>query len=228
MESRLGEFEVTRPRDRISTAQGRIIIAGTGRAGTTFLVQLFTALGFGTGFSLEDSLSGVDGISHAGLERGLVDEAAPYVIKSPWFADHLAEALQDERIKIRAALIPIRDLFSAAESRRRVYREASSRGLDPLNHPGSLWYTDEPQNQEDMLTRQFYKTIFPLIHFEVPIYLPEFPRLVRDPNYLFRSLQPLMEDHGVGHSEFLPAHERCARPELIHDFKDHFDNAQRL
>jgi hypothetical protein len=29
-----------------------ILISGTGRAGTTFLVQLFTALGFDTGFDL--------------------------------------------------------------------------------------------------------------------------------------------------------------------------------
>ena len=212
---------MTPPRDRISTAQGRIIIAGTGRTGTTFLVQLFTALGFGTGFSLEDSLSWVDEISHAGLERGLVDEAAPYVIKSPWFADHLAGALHDERIKIYAALLPIRDLFSAAESRRRVYREACSRGLDPLAQSGSLWHTDELQNQEEVLARQFYKTILPLVQFEMPMYFPEFPRLARDPNYLFRTLQPLMGDHDVGHSEFLRAHDRSARPELIHDFKGH-------
>jgi hypothetical protein len=208
-------------RDRVSTAQGRIIIAGTGRTGTTFLVQLFTALGFGTGFSLEESLSGVDKISHAGLERALVDEGNPYVIKSPWFADHLAEALQDKRINIYAALLPIRDLFSAAESRRRVHREAGSRGLDPVAQPGSLWHTDKPQNQEEVLARQFYKTIFPLVQFEVPIYFLEFPRLIRDPDYLFRTLQPLMNDHGVGRSEFLQALDSTARPELIHDFEDY-------
>jgi len=102
---------------------------------------------------------------------------------------------------------------------RRVYREACCRGLDPLAQPGSLWHTDELQNQEEVLACQFYKTILPLVQFEVPMYFPEFPRLARDPNYLFRTLQPLMGDHDVGHSEFLRAHDRSARPELIHDFK---------
>jgi len=217
---------VTPPRDRVSTAQGRIIIAGTGRTGTTFLVQLFTALGFGTGFSLEESLSGVDDVSHAGLEKALVDEANPYVIKSPWFADHLGEALHDERIKIYAAILPFRDLYSAAESRRRVYREAGRRGLDPIAQWGSLSHTDTPDNQEEALARQFYKTIFPLLQSEVPTYFPEFPRLVHDPDYLFRKLEPLMSDHGVGHSEFLRAHQSVARPELIHDFGHHPDWAR--
>jgi hypothetical protein len=214
-------------RDRVSAARGKIIIAGTGRTGTTFLVQLFTALGFGTGYSLEESLNFVDDISRAGLESALVGEATPYVIKSPWFADQLAEALRYQRIDIYAALLPIRDLFSAAESRRRVYREASSRNLDPLTHPGSLWYTDKPDNQEDALARQFYKTIFPLIQFEVPIYFLELPRLIRDPVYLFRKLRPLMSDHNVDQSEFLRAHRITARPELVHDF-EHPDKEQPL
>lgn len=211
-------LEVAPVRDRVSTTGGRIIIAGTGRAGTTFLIQLFTALGFGTGFSIEESLTGVYEISRAGLENTLVDEANPYVIKSPLFADQLAEALRDRRVDIYAALLPIRDLFSAAESRRRVYREAKSRNLDPLTYPGTLWCTDKPRRQEDALARQFYKTILPLVQFEVPIYFLEFPRLIADPDYLFRALGPLMSDHGVDRAEFLGAHEKTARPELVHDF----------
>ncbi len=208
-------------RDRVSTEHGRIIIAGTGRAGTTFLVQLFSALGFGTGFSLEQARHDVDEVSHAGLEKTLVNDTNPYVIKSPWFADELAAALQEDRIKLYAALLPVRDLFSAAESRRRVYDEAESRGLDPDLHPGSLWPTDQPENQEDVLARKFYATIFPLIQFDIPVYLLEFPRLIREPNYLFGRLEMLMSDHGVSHSEFLQAHNAAARPELIHDFENY-------
>ena len=101
--------EVVPSRDRVSTAHGRIIIAGTGRAGTTFLVQMFTALGFGTGFARNQSFQEVDEISHSGLEKALVDEDNPYVIKSPLFADDLASALRENRVRIYAALIPMRD-----------------------------------------------------------------------------------------------------------------------
>ena len=212
---------MTSSRDRFSTAQGRIIIAGTGRAGTTFLVQLFTALGFGTGFSLAQAMHEVDAISNAGLEKDLVDDTNPYVIKSPWFADDLAAALREKRISIYAALLPMRDLFSAAESRRRVYREAEQRGFDPITHPGSLWHTEQQRNQEDVLAEKFYKTIFPLIEFGVPLYPLEFPRLARDRDYLFTKLQPLLGEHGVGHAEFVAAYDRVARPDLIHDFPNH-------
>jgi hypothetical protein len=205
-------------RNRTSTSDGHIIITGTGRAGTTFLVQLFTALGFSTGFSLEEALSRVDEISKAGLEVELGDEQKPYVIKSPWFADHLSESLRAGRIDIHAAIIPIRDLYEAAESRRRVYREAERRGLNPLTHPGTLWHTNEPHKQEEKLALQFYKAVFPLIQFEIPTFFVEFPRLVRDPPYLFKSIAPLMEDHGVNFSEYIGAHKKVADPDIVHTF----------
>jgi hypothetical protein len=221
----LPRLEAGGSRDRISAARGRIIITGTGRAGTTFPVQLFTALGFGTGFTRNEFLQDVDEISHAGLERALVDEGNPYVIKSPWFADDLALALRENRIKIYAAVLPVRDLFGAAESRRRVHYAAVHRGLDPKAQPGALWYTEQPEHQEDTLARQFYKTIFPLIQYQVPTFL-EFSRLIEDPDYLFAGLQPLMTDHRVTHAEFHQAHDNAARPELVHDFEDHVTGSQ--
>jgi hypothetical protein len=206
-------------RSRTSAENGRIIIAGTGRAGTTFLVQLFTALGFNTGFSLQEAIETVDEISHAGLERPLLSDDNPYVIKSPWFADGLSEVLQKQSIKIYMALIPIRGLFEAAESRRRVHFEAAVKGIDPAIQPGGLWYTTDPEAQESILATQFYRTIYPLVKFDVEMVFLEFPRLVSDENYLFRKLLPLLEDHGVTYSEFTTGHARVARPEIIHTFR---------
>ena len=120
---------------------GRVIITGTGRAGTTFLVQLFTALGFDTGFTREEALRLVDGVSLSGLERSLFRPENPYIIKSPLFADHLRRALAEDKIRISLAIIPVRNLIDAAASRRRVYFEAGKIRSDPQNHPGSLWHT---------------------------------------------------------------------------------------
>jgi hypothetical protein len=207
------------PRSRSSAADGRIIITGTGRTGTTFLVQLFTALGFDTGFTVEEALGEVDEISKAGLERVFLDRVNPYVIKSPLFIDELMEALESRRIQIHAAIIPMRDLFAAAESRRRVCAEAEARGKSGALHPGSLWHTQIPEQQEEELAIQFHKAVFSLMRFDVPVIFPEFPLLVRDPRYLFRKMQPLMEEHGVDQAEFLAAHARASRPDLIHDFR---------
>lgn len=206
------------PRSRTSSANGHIIITGTGRAGTTFLVQLFTALGFDTGYSLREALTKINAISSAGLERNSFASTNPYVIKSPWFADELSEALENRRANLHAALIPLRDLYQAAESRRRVYKEASARGFNPLKFPGTLWHTDKPDEQEEKLALQFYKCVFPLIKHEIPIFLLEFPRVVHDKIYLFKKLGPLMDEHGVEERDFLAAHEKVARSDLVHDF----------
>lgn len=206
-----GGPKVMMPADR-----RRIVITGTGRAGTTFLVQLFTELGFDTGFSRITAQQGIDAIAHAGLEHKLVDDANPYVIKSPWFPDELATALAAGQVRIRAAILPMRDLFDAAESRRRVFREALKAGQDPFEHPGSLVHTRRFNEQEMRLARQFYDGLFPLVVHDVPVVLLHFPRLVEDAGYLFDRLRALMTEHGVDWEAFRAAFTAVARPELVH------------
>lgn len=206
-------------RSRSSTADGRIIIAGTGRTGTTLLIQLFTALGFDTGFTFEEAIAHVDPLAQTGLEHySIKSDCNPYVFKSPSFPASLEEALQAGGVKIHSAIIPIRDLFAAAESRRQVHRAALERGLDPLVQPGSLWLTDDPVWQEVFLAMQFYKTLFPLVQFEVPIYFLEFPLFANDPIYLYQILEPLLSGHGVTAQELQEAHWTVTKPALIHEF----------
>lgn len=59
-------------RSRQGPHADHILIGGTGRAGTTLLVQYFTALGFDTGFTLDQAMQRVDSISRAGLEHSLM------------------------------------------------------------------------------------------------------------------------------------------------------------
>ena len=39
---------------------GKILIAGTGRTGTSFLIQLFTYLGMDTGYTINDVDAGIN------------------------------------------------------------------------------------------------------------------------------------------------------------------------
>src|SRR5688572_28074547 len=100
-----------------------IIISGTGRAGTTFLLQLLTELGLDTGFPKGQVL---DTNSRAGMELDIRDSHAPYVIKSPWLCDYLDDVLQGGEIIVYHAIIPVRDLYAAAQSRRHVASAAPS------------------------------------------------------------------------------------------------------
>lgn len=206
----------TKLRSRHSVDDGHIIIAGTGRAGTTLLVQLFTALGFNTGFTYDEAMEWIDPLSHAGLEGSISDDFKPYVVKSLAYPDTIAEAQNAGSIKIHAAIIPMRDLVAAAESRRRVYYEAVALRLDPFAQSGTLWQTLEPAWQEVALAMQFYRTVLPLVQCETPTYFPEFPRFAYDVEYLNRALAPLLSSHGVTLRELQEAHRAVAKPELIH------------
>lgn len=197
---------------------GHIIITGTGRSGTTLLVQLFTHLGLDTGYDRKTAVSSIDKISHAGLERSLREDDLPYIVKSPWLVDEIDEVLRERTRTIRAAIIPVRDLVAAAESRRRVWREASKRRLDPLQHPGTIWKTDKPSEQEGVLAIQFYNLVNSLTVHEVPVYLLSFPRFAQDGKYFYRTLRPIFKAHQILRDDVLSEHKRLVKPQLIHDF----------
>jgi hypothetical protein len=199
--------------------QERIAIGGVGRSGTTFLVQLFTALKFDTGYSLAEAFRDVDSISSAGLERPLMAMDNPYVIKSPWFHQQLDGGLSTGSVKLSWMIIPMRNLRDAAESRRRVYREAERAGFDPLVYPGSVWLTRELGEQEAVLAQVFFELVRVLARHRVPMLFLEFPRLVADPDHCYEALAPLLEEHGVDRREFAWAHSSVAKPDLVHDLR---------
>lgn len=191
-----------------------MIISGTGRAGTTFLMQLLTALGHDTGFA--DINAVVDEESNAGMEYDLRHAAAPYIVKSPWICDYL-EALLEEQpdIVIDHAIIPMRDLFAAAESRRDVMRRLGADDSQP-NVTGGLWLTTTAAEQENVLTQQLYKLIHTLAKRDIPVTLLYFPRLVHEPQYLYAKLKSLLVN--ISYEEFHEAFSRTARPQLVHTF----------
>src|ERR1035441_6686184 len=105
-----------------------LLISGTGRAGTTFLVQLLTELGLDTGFA--SSTDGIHAAANAGMEwqiEEIFKKTAPYVVKSPALTEHISEVLQAPDVVVDYMIIPIRDLFASAESRRANARTAHNR-----------------------------------------------------------------------------------------------------
>jgi hypothetical protein len=187
-----------------------VIITGTGRAGTTFLVELMTVLGMDTGFS--DASSEIYENCRAGMEWDLRDSGCPYVVKDPQLCNYLAAVLEDGQTTIDRAIVPIRDLHSAAESRRAVAAMAGS----TTGVPGGLWLTDKPEQQESVLTAQLYELFHTLARHDIPTTILYFPRLATDPYYLFKKLSPVLV--GIDAERFFKAFQEVARPELIRDF----------
>lgn len=188
-----------------------VIISGTGRAGTTFLVQLLTRLGLDTGFAGREHR--IDARANAGLELDIVRHDAPYIIKSPWLTQTLAKTLTAGGIMIDHAIIPVRDFQAAANSRIRVGSLARTDG-QKASAPGGLWLTEQPEHQLPILYREFSTLLETLARHDVPVTLLWYPRLTRDADYLFGKLRFLMP--AIGSEAFAAAFAETVHPERVH------------
>jgi hypothetical protein len=199
--------------------RGRILITGTGRAGTTFIVRVFTELGLDTGFSQKYLKRVEDNIGKAGLEKSLsLDsiEYRPEIVKSPHAVDIIDEALSEGWLKLSLCIIPVRELSAASESRIRVTQRARQLGLPVEGAPGGLWKTANENEQQAILAESFYVLVHALVRNEIPILFAEFPRIIEDKDYFLRTFGPFLKKrYGIRKGKLGEAWESEANPELI-------------
>ena len=199
-----------------------IIIAGTGRAGTTFLMQMLTELGIETGFSQEDYSTKIDSVSHGGLEFDLEDadyEKLPRVIKSPYFYKYADKVLNDPKTPIEHVFIPVRKLEDSAASRVRVqkiYEEKMALRLKGDEVPGGLTATSSTESQEVILGRQLTSIIKSVAKSGKPHTFLAFPTFARDPDYLYEAVKFLIPD--TPFEVFLEIFQKIVDPNKIHSF----------
>jgi hypothetical protein len=187
----------------------KIIITGTGRAGTTFLVQLLTELGLDTGYTRKTWSRDYFEHCDAGLEFDVLAKDAPYIVKNPDFCETLPGLLATGRFKVDHVLVPVRELDAAAQSRIRV-------GGADGNVPGGLVGTADPAAQKGVLAESFHRLMYTLTEYDIPYTLLHFPRIVRDPEYTREKLQFLVP--GIDGNTFDAAFRGAAQPKLIHEF----------
>ena len=82
--------------------------------------------------------------------------------------------------------------------------------------PGGLWDTDKAENQVDVLRLKFTKLIEVLVHHDIPMTFLMYPRLIRDPDYVYKKLTFLLSD--IDLATFRTVFNRIVRPELVHQF----------
>jgi hypothetical protein len=204
------------------------VIAGTGRAGTSFLVRYLTQLGLDTHLARDSKGSSWDHNANAGLEDlPFVDLNAnlPYVIKSPWAYQCIDNLLASDTVAFDAVVIPVRDLAEAAASRcvtqqRAVHENAPwMSGLDKsweewAHVPGGIVFSVNPIDQGRLLAVGFHHLVQRLVAAEIPIIFLDFPRLTKDGSYLFNKLRPVLPE-SVDHETACWAHQRVADPTKV-------------
>lgn len=187
----------------------KVIITGTGRSGTTFLVRLLTELGLDTGITPGNWKRKYFENCNAGLEHNLLDPRTPYIVKNPALCRTLPAALATGRFVIDHAYIPIRELGEAAASRADV-------GGANGSVPGGLWGTAAAAEQRAVLADMFHGLVLTLVRNEIPFTFIEFPRMVRDPGYTRAKLAFLASSRTQ--EQFDAAFGRSADPALVHAF----------
>ena len=191
--------------ERAQPKRRHLLIAGTGRAGTSFLVRFLTELGLETHISrFGENLW--DQAAQAGLEdlpvaSGL--ENLPHVFKTPWAYQIIEQLLADPAIDLEAVIIPMRDLVEAAASRSIIELQAIHAQTPWMARIGRTWgdwgvthggvvFSLNPVDQARLLALGFHHLVNRLVLAEVPLIFVAFPRLVQDADYLFDKLRPLI------------------------------------
>lgn len=207
-------------------SSGRIFVSGTGRAGTSFLMQLFTDLGLDTGFEVSLEKGAVDKLpnatnspvyfetARAGFERNIFLHNNPLIVKSPYLCDHVDDLILSG-IKIRHLVIPIRDVAQAAQSRRFV-QKATKGESDSGAVAGGLWDTENAKEQEEVLALKLCRLIEAGARNNIPMTFLSFPHFVRDADYTYDKLRFMLPL--VSKNTFLKCFHLNSKPDLVHDF----------
>jgi hypothetical protein len=204
-----------------------LLIAGTGRAGTSFLVRFLAELGLETHISRfgEDPW---DDAAQAGLEdlpvaAGL--ENLPYIFKTPWAYQFIEQMLADSAIAFDAVIIPMRDLAEAAASRSIVQLQAIHGRAPWMTQMDNTWedwgdtaggavFSLNPVDQSRLLAAGFHRLVNRLVQAEVPLIFVAFPRIVQDTDYLIGKLRPVIPA-SVTLEQARQSHRRVADAALV-------------
>ena len=93
----------------------KILITGTGRCGTTFLILLFSFLNYDTGYNKTNYIKHIFPNCNSGMEA--LYTTKKYILKNPLFLEQIEEIVCCKDMTIKCVIIPIRDYDVSTKSR---------------------------------------------------------------------------------------------------------------
>lgn len=189
----------------------RVVIVGLGRAGTTFLMQLLTRLGYDTGAEPynepyhQDVRAGFELLltkNDGNLDKDVLIRT-PQVIKAPALSVYLNQVVDEKDITIKHLICPIREIRETAQSREDV----------------GLFYLREHQSiPMDVRIPNLFSVLGKIVEVatleNIPLTPIAFPRMVEDPRYLYECL---FKDKDIfnmkpGYQKFKKVYDKLANP----------------
>ncbi|PXX88876.1 hypothetical protein DIT71_16945 [Marinobacter vulgaris] len=193
------------------------VITGTGRSGTTFIVELLTRLGVDTGFDVGSIQK--HKYADAGMEINILESvSSPYVVKDPSFPDYVTRVIKRKDISLDHVFIVLRDLEAAVGSRLNVEQRTDKSLYKTGGIPGGLSGASTVEQQQQVLLSRVFNLSLQLASTDCGVTLVSYPLLVNNPDYLFEKLTPLLK--GVTKERFLEAFDSLVDKSKVHKFSE--------
>lgn len=171
----------------------KILVSGTGRSGTTFLIILYTLLGLDTGFDESNYENEIYSECNSGMERGY---NSPYsIIKNPEFIFQISEIISSG-IEIECVIIPIREYEKSARSR-----------VSHGHNAGGLWHANNQEEQVNYYHKIMAEYLVNMVDYNIPTIFLSFEQMVSSPEYLYFKLRPTLKN--ISYDEFLVAYNNA-------------------
>jgi hypothetical protein len=194
----------------------KIMIVGPGRSGTTFLVQMFTRLGFHTGFvPYNETLfrttraGGEFDIFSVGMNVSFNKilkefEESPFILKAPIYSWYLKMLVFGCKVPIGHVIIPVRNHREVAESR---------------IGEGIAWEFTASDIHSQILANDMLlgKAVEACVVTDTPMTFIRFPDLVKDADYCLQKMQNVCLSYGIqiDKDDFYEEFAKLADPTMI-------------
>jgi hypothetical protein len=165
----------------------KILITGTGRSGTTFLIKLFTFLDFDTGYTKANYINFINKSCNSGMEKEF--NSPNYVLKNPTYIekiDDIFKTLSKNKINIKLVIIPIRD-----------YKESAASRVSYKIHAGGLWNAKNEGEQILFYNKIMANYLFYMTKYEINTLFLDFVKMVNDKEYLFNKLKNILDEKNI-------------------------------
>ena len=175
----------------------KILITGTGRCGTTFLIKLFSFLDFDTGYDRSNYSKHISPNCNSGMERNYKEKY--YILKNPLFMRNIQVISEDKSVIIKTVIIPIRDFKMSALSR--VKRSKSDGGLwNATNELTQIkYYKDILTNYICCMTKYDINTIF-----------IDFDKMTSDKPYLYNKIKTILDEKHISYEVFCGVYDEVS------------------
>jgi len=183
--------------------KNKILITGTGRSGTSFLVQLMSFLDMETGYDKNVTYEqhpphNIRNIN-AGLENQPLTNKKVRIHKAPSFALEIDSIIKN--YKLDHVIVPIRNLQDGANSRVKA---------------GLLWGgSNDLQSQINYNSKLLYNLTHSLVRDDIPHTFIPFPEFIYDENIIYDKLEWLFKEYSISKEEYLSVFNKLSDTDKI-------------